>query len=290
MSAQAPPADTGSERDVDLAAWRRAIVARWWIVLAGVIVGAMLGGVMSLSGGHLYRASALLAPGQPLSPGGQPVLTYQASPLTIDNIVKSEAALREAAAAAHMSVGELRGHVSTTTVETGVGSSASRAAVLIKITAQLDRAKRAEVAANTLADIVKRETNSIYVTRHIATYQSRVKNYTNQIAVLGPLIESFTRTLKTQHLAPLDQLVVVSQLDSAVARQGNLSDRLATTQDQLILAQNIEIAQVVTPAVAARTTARSRRTSITIGAIAGLLVGMAVAIFVDSRRRSAQTA
>ena len=57
--------------------------------------------------------------------------------------------------------------------------------------------------------------------------------------------------------------MVVSQLDSAVARQGNLNDRLATTQDQLILAQNIEIAQVITPAVAAKTTARSRRTSIT---------------------------
>ena len=85
-----------------------------------------------------------------------------------------------------MSVGELRGHVNTSTVETGVGSAASRAAVLIKITAQLDRAKRAEDAANALAEIVKRETNSIYVIRHIATYQSRIKNYTNQIAVLGP--------------------------------------------------------------------------------------------------------
>ena len=77
----------------------------------------------------------------------------------------------------------------------------------------------------------------------------------------------------------------MSQLDSAVARQGNLNDRLATTQDQLILAQNIEIAQVVTPAVAAKTTARSRRTSITIGALGGLIVGLIAAIVTDSRRR-----
>src|SRR5437762_8058080 len=105
MSAADP--DIGAEREVDLARWRDAIVARWWTVLAGLAVGALLGAVLSLSGGSLYRASALLAPGQPLSPGGQPVLTYQASPLTIDNIVKSERALKEAAAKAHMSVGEL---------------------------------------------------------------------------------------------------------------------------------------------------------------------------------------
>src|SRR5437773_10199447 len=133
--------DSGAEREVDLARWRDAVVGGWWIVVAGLVVGALLGAVLSLSGGSLYRASALLAPGQPLSPGGQPVLTYQASPLTIDNIVKGESALKEAAAAAHMSVGELRGHVTTTTVATGLGAASSRAAVLIKITVQLPRAK-----------------------------------------------------------------------------------------------------------------------------------------------------
>src|SRR3954454_12527273 len=164
-------ADPGAEREVDLARWRDAIIRRWWIVVAGVVAGAVLGALVSLSGGSTYTASALLTPGQPLSPGGQPVLTYQSSPLTIDQIVKAEASLEEAAAAAHMSVGELRGHVTTETVETGLGATISRAAVLIRITAQLPRAKRAEDAANALAQIVKRRTTSQYVIGSIATYR-----------------------------------------------------------------------------------------------------------------------
>jgi hypothetical protein len=186
-----------------------------------------------------------------------------------------------------MSVGELRGHVSTEIVATGLGAASSRAAVLIRITVQLPRAKRAEDAANALTEIVKRRTTSIYVRQSIATYQSKIKNYTNQLATLANLIASFTGTLKKEHLAPLDELVLVSQLDSAVARQGNLNDRLATAQDQLTLAQNIEIAQLVSPAAAAKTTARSRRTSIVVGAVIGLILGSILAIVVDTRRRSA---
>jgi hypothetical protein len=280
-------ADPGAHREVHPARWRDAVVAGWWIVAAGLLAGAVLGGLLSLSGGSLYRASALIAPGQPIGPSGQPVLTYQASPLTIDNIVKSENSLKKAAAKAHMSVGELRGHVTTTTVATGLGAASSRAAGLINITVQLPRAKRAEDAANELAAIVKRDTTSIYVLKSIATYQSKIRNYTNQLEPLARLIASFTKTLNTKTLNPLDELVLVSQLDSAVARQGNLNDKLATKQDQLTLAQNIEIAQLVEPAVAAKTTARSRRTSVVVGALIGLILGSIVAIATDGRRRKA---
>ncbi len=68
MTATSP--DLDAEREVDLARWRRAVVRLWWLPVAGVVVGAIFGGLYSLSGGTDYKASALISLGQPVSPGG----------------------------------------------------------------------------------------------------------------------------------------------------------------------------------------------------------------------------
>ena len=52
-------------------------------------------------------------------------------------------------------------------------------------------------------------------------------------------------------------------------------------QQQLALAQNVEKAQVVEPAAAVKTTARSGRNGALIGALLGLLLGCAAALLAD---------
>ena len=159
-----------------------------------------MGGLYSLSGGSTYTASAVLAPGQPLAPGGQPILTWQSSPGTIQSIVTSESSLVAAAKAAHLTAGELRGHVSTSTIETGVGSASSRASLLLGITVQLHKAKRAEDAANALAHIVVAHTTSSYVLKSIAIYKSKIKSYTAQLDSLSNLIRQLQ--LRSADLSP----------------------------------------------------------------------------------------
>src|SRR5690242_5281313 len=105
--------DAGVEREIDLSRWKQAAVERWWFVAAGLVAGAVIGALYSLSGGSVWQASVLIAPGQPFSPSGSPVLSYQSSPRAIDVLVTSESALERAAATAHMPVGKLRGNVST---------------------------------------------------------------------------------------------------------------------------------------------------------------------------------
>ena len=101
---------------------RGATLSRWWIAVAGLVIGAIVGGVYALGGaGSTYTATALIARGQAFSPGGNtPVLSYLSSPAAIEALATSEpAALKYAAAKAGMSVGELRGHVTTSTVTAG---------------------------------------------------------------------------------------------------------------------------------------------------------------------------
>ena len=119
--------DAGAEREIDLGRWKQAIVDRWWIVVAGVVAGVILGALYSLSGGSVWQASVMIAPGQPFSPSGAPVLTYQASPRSINVLVTSESALERAAAAAHVPIGTIRGHVTTESIATGLGSAGPQA-------------------------------------------------------------------------------------------------------------------------------------------------------------------
>jgi capsular polysaccharide biosynthesis protein len=175
--------------------------------------------------------------------------------------------------------------VSTQSLSTGLGSSASRGSNLIKLTVRLHRPKRAEDAANALGQVLIADTTSNYVRSSIRTYQSKVASYTKQLASLSRVIDQYNKTLATSKVAPFDRLILVNQVDNALLRQGNLNDKIAATQQQLTLAQNVEIAQLVSGAAATKTTARSRRNSVLVGAFIGLVAGLIAAVVVDLRAR-----
>src|SRR5215207_8175529 len=96
------------EREVDLARWRRAVVAWWWLPVAGLLLGGLAGGILSLGGGANHKAQALLALGQPFSPGGgAPVNSFATNPRAVNEIIHSESALKETAANCATRVGAL---------------------------------------------------------------------------------------------------------------------------------------------------------------------------------------
>jgi uncharacterized protein involved in exopolysaccharide biosynthesis len=77
----------------------------------------------------------------------------------------------------------------------------------------------------------------------------------------------------------------VNLLDTSEARLGGLIQAQSLAQQQLALAKNVESPRVVQAAAAVKTTARSRRTSIIVGAVIGLLIGAVAAVVVDARAR-----
>lgn len=279
--------DAGAEREIDLGRWKQAAIDRWWIVAAGLVGGVLVGGLYSLSGGSIWQASVLIAPGQPFSPQGSPVLSYTSSPRGIEQVVTSQAALKRAAKAAGIGVGALQGHVSTATVSTGASSStASRGATLIRITVQLHKPRHAEDAANALGQIVKTDT-SPYVQQSIGAYARKIKNYQAQLGQLQKRIDVLNEELAKSGLSDIEKLIVAGQADNAQTRFGTISDNLSLAQQQQTLAQSVELAQVIEPAAAVKTTARSRRNSILVGALIGLIVGAIAAVVVDARFRRA---
>jgi hypothetical protein len=79
-------------------------------------------------------------------------------------------------------------------------------------------------------------------------------------------------------------------ITTADARRSALQEDLDEARQLLNLAENVESSRVVEPAAASKTTARSSRSSLLIGALIGLIVGAIAALVIDpiaARRRGA---
>ena len=280
----APRTDGLDEREVDLARWRRAVVRLWWLPVAGLLVGAVVGLLYSARGTSTYKAASLISLGQPVSPGGVAIASFGTNPRAVSQIVSSAAAQHDAEQAAGMASGALRGHVSVAQVGTATGAGAARATPLISLTVQGPNAQRTEEAANALAKRVVSLTTAPYVGEKIKTY-GRVLAITNrQIASISTRLSALNRAIGKSNLAPLDQLVLISQVDNAEQRQGNLYDQQATTLQQLAFAKNVESAKIITAARSQKSSAHSKSTSLVVGALIGLILGAIAAIVADRRR------
>jgi uncharacterized protein involved in exopolysaccharide biosynthesis len=280
-----PRKDEFEEREVDFARWRAALVRYWWLPVAGLVLGAIIGVLFSFRGGTDYKASALISLGQPLSPGGGVVIaSFATNPRAVAQIVSSASAQSGAERDAGLHEGALRGRVSIAQVGTVTGPGASRAAPLIQLTVRGATGKKTEDAANALARRVVALTTAPYVGTKIATYNEVLSTTNSQLASINVRLAALNTAIKKSHLTPLDQLVLISQIDNSEQRQGNLLDQKAATQQQLAFAKNVESAKVITLAKAQKASSHSRRASLLVGALIGLLIGIVVAIVVGTRR------
>ena len=257
--------DLDAEQEVDLARYWNAVVARWWLPLAGLLAGALIGYLISLGGGQVWKASSTVYVGASYSIiGGTLLQGPQANPSTVGTIARAESSIERAAVQAGMRPDDLRGNVSTATISTGVGANIVRTTgnPLVRITVEAPTRRKAQVAANALAGIVV-DRLSRYADRKIETLEAR-------IAADQQLIDSIRRQSASAGDAT-SKAVFAIQLGEVLENQNQ-------AQQLLIQAEEIERPRVLTRAAAVKTTARSRRNSVVVAAFVGLLLGIAAAL------------
>lgn len=276
--------DLNAEREIDLARWKHALRRLWWLLAAGFVVGAVVGLLFAVGGSTYYSASALISLGQPVSPGGVVIASYSTNPRAISEITSSASAQQQAEKSAHIRPGGLRGRVSVGVVGVQTGTGALRTAPLISVTVTGRVGKKVQDAANELARIVVADTTAPYVGTKIRTFQGTLNQVNIQIASVNKLLAATIKAEKAaKSLDPLQQLVVVNQEDNAETRLGNLIAQQETLQQQLSFAENVESAKIVQPAAAVLSGAHSKRTSVLIGALIGLILGGIAAIVGEGR-------
>lgn len=282
MSAPLHELDPEAEREVDLrSVWER-IAARWWLPVLGAVAGLVAGILLALGGGKVYEAETLLAMGQPFSPnGGAPVASFLTNGRAVAEIIRSEAAIEKAARASGMRVAALRGNVASQIVGASGPGARPTGAPLVTITVVAGAPLKAERAADALAEEVITRTSAQYVDTKIKAFEEQLGSIQEQLNTLVPRITALEEAVEEPGLSALDKLVLVSSLDNSQNRRGQLLDLQSDVRQQLALATNVEKAQIVEPAAAVKTTARSSRNAALIGALIGLILGCAAALLAD---------
>lgn len=258
--------DPEAEQEVDFAKYVRLLAVRWWLLAAGLVIGAIIGYIVSIGGTQVYSATATIYLGQPYSVGGNTLVQgLQTNPSAVGQIIHSRQVDGFVARSCRAKASQFRKGISTAVVN---GSSASKTGVnpLVTVSVQARKAKLAQCAANGL---------SKEVVNRLGTYPSgKIANLRAEIAADKAAIASIQGSLSNSAVSTTDKLLLVTTLSTRQVDE--------TQANQLLLqATKIESPSIVTGAAAQKVTARSRRNTVVVAAVIGLILGALAALLWD---------
>ena len=252
-----------TDHEIDVRRYWQAVAARWWLPVIGVVLGAVIGYALSLGGADVWRGTALVYLGQPVTPSGAQVQSLSTNPATAGEIVGSGAAQRRVERAVGLERGSLNGKVSVAAVKGNVSRLGQNPLVRIRVEGDSRKVARAATAlGHEVVDGV-----SGYADAKVTVLSQAVEEGKAELARLD------------------DQLAGAGSGASAgflLLRRGELADDLVTNEQNLALAREVERARVVEEAFPRKVTAQSRRNQIVVGAFLGLLLGVAAALVWES--------
>src|SRR5918992_1032795 len=140
-----------TEPEIDLRRYWSAVAARWWLPVVGLLAGAAIAYALSLGGADVWRGTALVYLGQPVTPSGAQVQSLSTNPAAAGEVAGSASAQRRAERQAGMRRGELSGNVSVAAVKGNVSRLGQNPLVRVRVEGDT---RRVGAAATTLARIV----------------------------------------------------------------------------------------------------------------------------------------
>lgn len=278
-----------AEQEIDLGRYGRRLLKRWWLLVLGVVIGGLIGWIFSsAASSDVNRAEATIYLGQPLSAtGGAQVPSVQTNPAAVREIARSEEVVGEVAEQIGVDPQRLRAGISTSQVSGAVVRTGQTNQLFeIAVRGPWPRAIVAE-ATNLLAEEVVERT-SAYADTKIAAYEARLEELEADIEAAEAAIARLTEAASASGASSQDRLTAVTLLGFARGDRSDLAEERLDTELLLAQARDVEKGQVVTEARASAVTPRSNRSSMVVGALIGLIVGLVAALAWDpiaARRR-----
>ena len=131
-------------------------------------------------------------------------------------------------------------------------------------------------AANDLA-------RTVVFSNALASYsKTKIANLQLQVDQEQAALKTLNTNLKAQQaalgngsgLSTSERLIALGQLNGLQQQLLTTTDQLTTNQQQLALAKDVEAPQITTLAAATKTTARSRRNTVLVAGLIGLILGI----------------
>jgi len=269
--------DPEAEQEIDFGKYWRLLAARWWAPIGALVLGAIVGYAVALGGAQSFSATATLYLGQPYTASGNVALQgLQTNPSTVGAVARSLAIDQRVAAVCKVKVGTFRPGISTKAISGSLSKNGQNP--LVSLSVQSSKKKAAACSANQLSKVV---------ISHISGYAvEKIASFRAQLSQQQRVIKNLTTAIEDPNVGSTDKLLLQVQLNSA-------ESDLSTTTQLLHQATAVEEPSVLTPASAARVTARSKRNAVVVGGLIGLVLGGLAALLWDrvaaivARRRGA---
>ena len=245
--------DLDAEREVDIGHYLDALVARWWLPLAGIVVGV----------------------GTPFSVGGgAPLQGLATNPNTVARIARGQETIQKVASESGMSVRELRAGVSSRAIKSGLAKTAPNQLYVISVQgSHKDEVNRATAA------IAARVVQGVggYARLKRKTFQEELASDNRQLEAIDQHMEEVQAEMG--RASGSERLTLATLLLTAEQRRGTLEQDRLQARQLLALAEQVELPSIIDRGVATKTTARSTRNSTAVAGLIGLILGILAALF-----------
>jgi uncharacterized protein involved in exopolysaccharide biosynthesis len=265
--------DPEPEREVDFSRYLDALVARWWLPVAGLIIGAAIGYFVALGGKDVYRAQATVYVGTPYGASGQLIQTTATNPNTVSQIARGQGTLQQVAQASGMTVRELRAGVSTRAIKSGAPKGAPNQ--LYAVTVEGPRRAQVSAAANAIADKIVATTGG-YAKLKVNTFRTQIASDQQQLDAIDQ--QSAQVRAQMNGASQTERLTLGTLLLAMEQRRGTLEQDRLQARQLLAQAEQVELPRVIDRGVAAKATARSSRNSVVVAGLIGLIIGLFAAL------------
>lgn len=296
-TSRASTPELDAEQEVDFGRYVRLVAVRWWLVVAGVVAGAIIGYLTTTGASRPYDARTIVYLGQAFPAGGNTPLQNLPTQLSVaTQYVTSRPVTTPIARRLDLRPGKLRAAIATKAITGVVSGKVQQATPLLSISVKGFSARKCRDAAQLLADALVRNSSS-YVDVKLGVYESRLTRSTRELAGVNQritdLLSRQSQLQADQAVDPTARLILQANITNALqfyeTRQINLEGTQLTLKELVAQAQQIERARVVEPAVATRTSGPARSSALAIGAVIGFLLGIVAALVwepVTSRLRA----
>jgi capsular polysaccharide biosynthesis protein len=279
---------------IDVGSWFRTLLHNWWVILALVVLGAVVGGVVTMLTPKEYSATSSVYIGQTTDALGQAMAGLNSNPKAATQLLASQALLDEAAQATGMGMkpSKLRRETTVETPSQTIKTTVSAVNIVV-ITVTDTKKVRAAAAANALANaLVAKLSPSVEAKVTLLEQQlaqgtraeaaATARSNASQAAIMAIAKGGGTAAEKAAASAPY---VAVSQAAASELATLQVADQ--ATALRLEVAKTVEMPQILHVAkVPDSPSGPSRTLNVAAGALAGLVVGVIVA-FVRRRVRGA---
>jgi hypothetical protein len=278
------PAVPSTNVDIDLASWAGRVIARWYIVLACVVVAVVIASLGANSGHHVWTARSLVNLGQPYTSSNTPIAaSLGTNPSAASTLLKQDFVIKLVSGKVELRPGQLKPAISTQPV--GQPNVKANYTPLVNVIVSGPWQNKVAPAANLLAQQLVKLTSG-YQSLRLAAVTNVVNQEAAQLKALTirdkAALATYQGLLGEKALSPFEKTLAINSaiglLNSIETRQQVLQAQHAQDLQTVAQIKTIEYPTVVTRAVRVQTTAASKRAGYAVAILLGLIVGVLLAL------------